>query len=212
MREIVTHTTVYKLDELSDDAQQKAIDGIRERLGGAWWDSSDNDDIRDTMQYALAENFGTPGRQQYGIADYPGIPGVSIDGWDLDRGQSLVLAGTLDRANAPKLPWVDGIGAVKLEARRDHTYITVEDDEPECTCPDSTFGWPQLHQSGCPTVTPSSVTDAQRFGLKEAVLDVIRAAWRAGEQEMEYKTSSEYAREWIEANETEFTEDGSLYS
>ena len=35
--------------------------------------------------------------------------------------------------------------------------------------------------------------------------------WKDGEKEMQYKTSDEYAREWIESNEPEFTEDGSLY-
>lgn len=188
MRTITTFTTVYTFDELDEPTQEKAVANIAEKLGGDWWDEHDNNDIRDVMVWTLAEQFGAPGHLDYGVSDYPGIPGITIVGWDLDRGQSLTLSGTITRENAPKLPWVDGLDAIEVEAKRDHnTYTRVSD-----------------------TLTCEQV-DALGANMVQAVRDSVSAAWKAGYGEMGYKSSEEHAREWIDGNEPEFTADGELY-
>ncbi len=189
MRTITTHTsvTVYTLDELSDSAKTQAVENVREKLGGEWWDESDNDDIRDVMMWTLAEQLGTPGHLDYGIGDYPGIPNISIAGWDLDRGQNFLVTGSFTRENAPKLPWVDGLEYIKSEAKSDHNYLTCVSD----------------------TLTSDEV-DAAGANAVQALRNALHAAWNAGREEMEYKSSKEYAREWIDANKAEFTENGDL--
>jgi hypothetical protein len=130
MREITPDAfTVYKLEELEPGAREKAIEGIAEKLGGAWWDQNDIDDISDVMRYTLASKFGTPDHGRWGEADFPGIPGVELGGWDLERGSYIGLRGTLTRENAPALPWVDRIVEVTLSEGRDYTSISVEYDD-----------------------------------------------------------------------------------
>lgn len=48
--------------------------------------------------------------------------------------------------------------------------------------------------------------------MLRAVEKAIRAAWEAGRAEMDYLSGEEYAKETIEANEFEFTEEGLLYT
>jgi len=207
MRTITTTVTVYSFDELSADAQEKAVANIQEKLSGASWDSHDIEDISATMLYALAAAVRSPGWDTYGEGDFPGIDGVRLEGWDLEGGQSINVAGTLTRENAPALPWCAGIGSVNLEAKRDHTYITVEDTEPDCTCTDDV--WLSEHDAGCPFTAPNPATAEQRDTLIEAVRDALRTAWQAGRDELEYKTGEEYARQ--QADDMEFTEDGRFY-
>jgi hypothetical protein len=127
---------VYPFEELSEQAQQRAIEAVREKLSGDWWDFSDNDDVAAVMVAELARLLGTPGAADYGVYDFPGIPGVQLDGWSLDRGQNIAVSGRLNRDNAPNLPWADGISHVSLSAHRSNfTTIDVDDDdEPDCTC------------------------------------------------------------------------------
>lgn len=210
MRTIVTSVTVYTYDELSDDVKDKAVSHIRDLLNGEWWDDNDRQDITSTMMSALADKFGTPGREEYGIDDYPGVPGIRIDGWDLDQAETLLVVGQLTRENAPSLPWVDGIESVGLEARRDHVVYSVEDTEADCTCPDTSVI--SAHEDTCATRTSNPATDEQRRALQDATRDAVRAAWQCGYDEMEHKTSEDYARDWVENSEREYTEDGRLYS
>ena len=210
MRTITTTVTVYTFDELSEAAQKKAVETIAAKLGGEWWDQHDNDAISEVIRFSLAHEIGTPGVEQWGIGDFPGIDGVTLDGWDLERGQSIALNGKLTRANAPKLPWVEGIESIDMDAKRDHTYYTVLDSEPECAC--TRLGYIAPHDDGCPINVPNPATDAQRRALIEAAKDAARKAWQAGYDEAEYKSGEEHAREWIDGNEREFTADGSLYS
>jgi hypothetical protein len=204
MRTITTH--VYTLDELSPDARETAIEQLREHFAGPWWDDHDTASITEVIFYTLAEKFHTPGWDTYGVADFPGIPGVAHTSWSLDRDRHLALYGYLDRHNAPGLPWVDGIDQATLTAEREGTTVTVIDTEPDCTCPD---GYLVPHDEGCPQIAESSVTDEQRTALDDAVTDAIHEALMAGEKEMEYKTSAEYAEEMADGHE--FTEDGHLY-
>lgn len=188
MRTITTSTTVYTLGELDESAQEKAIAGVAGKLGGDWWDSNDNDDVRDVMVWTLAEQLGTARGDDEAISDYSGIPDITVDGWDLDRGQILLLSGTLTRENAPALPWADGLDAIEIKSHRDYN----------------------TYACGSDTLTCEEV-DAIGAGAVQAVRDAVHAAWKAGSDEAEYKAGEEYAREWIESNEAEFTVDGELY-
>lgn len=187
-REIVT--TVYSYGELTSDAQAKAIESVCEMLVASW-DSDEIEAVGQTMVYTLAEKLRSPGWDTYGPVDFPGIDGVTLDGWDLERGQYLVLSGHLDRDNAPALPWADGVESVRLDPKRDYTVVWAEpaDDAP----------WPE-------TAGYISACEA----LVTAVKDAMHAAWVAGRDESEYLTGEEYAREWIDGNEPEFDESGSL--
>ncbi len=189
MRVVTTTTTVYTLDELDEAAQEKAVQYIVGKLGGDWWDSFDIESITETMVMGLAEQLGTPGHENYGVGDYPGIPGITAGGWDIDRGQYFLISGTLTRENAPKLPWVDGLDEIEVEAKHDHNYYT---------CVSETLTCEEVDRIGAPVV--------------QAVRDAVHAAWKAGEDEYEYLTSEQRAREWIDSNDAEFTEDGDLYT
>jgi len=187
---ITTSVTVYTLDELEPAAQERAVETVREKLGGDWWDSHNIEAVGEVMVYTFAEKIGTPGREEWGVADFPGIDGIKLDGWDLDRGQTILFSGTLTRENAPALPWLDGIVSVELNARRDYVDVDViESDDPEVR----------------------NTTREESRAMREAVETAMHAAWIAGEAEAEYITSAENAREDIEANERRFLADGTLY-
>lgn len=203
MREIKPESfTVYTLDELSPSAREKAISAIAEKLGGAWWDSADIDDISDMIRYTLANAFGVPGHDNYGEADFPGIPGVELDGWDLDRGGSVALRGTLTRENAPRLPWADGIVEVRLTTVRsgNYTSVDIETDEDELDPANELDLTVARERCG-------ELADA----MEEAIENAMHAALKSGREEMEYRTSVEYAEQEILANEREFLADGTPY-
>jgi hypothetical protein len=207
MRTVTTSVNVYTFAELSEAAQQKAIQGICELLAGPWWDGSDNDDIGNTIVYALAERFNSSEWDTKGEGDFPGIAGVSIEAWSMDRSQILAVAGTLDRQNAPGLPWIDGIKEVQLTAHcGDSTSIELIEREAECTCSDN---WLSPHDDGCPSQTPPVIDTTARMALETAVMEALHDAWKAGETEMEYKTGEEWAKQLAE--DYEFTDDGTLY-
>jgi hypothetical protein len=191
MREVIPDSfTVYTLDELSPAARESAIWNVGHLLTDVWWDAADNEEIEETIIYGLAQALGTPGWDEYGEADFPGIPGVTLQGWDLDRGDAVAFAGELNRENAPKLPWTDGLQGVHLQAapRGEHTYvgIAVEDDE-----------------GGDPT-------DAMQ-AMSDAVVEAILQAKDAGLRQLDYLTSGQRAEEYALDNKREFTADGELY-
>jgi hypothetical protein len=204
MRTITTH--IYTYDELSDEAKAKAVNQLRDRLAGPWWDDHNTESITEAMIYTLAEKLRTPGWDTDGSDGFT-IHGLEHRSWSLDRDRHLALRGYLDRDNAPGLPWVDGVDQVTLTAERYGTTVEVIDTEPECTCPDDQYLMPL--NDYCPQVAGSPVTDAQSAALEDAVTDAIHAALTAGEKELEYKTSAEYAQEI--ADNYEYTQDGHLY-
>lgn len=192
MREITIK--LYELDELSPDARARAIETLREKLGGDWWDSADDDDIRDVMVATLAEKLGTPGVHDFGVSDFPGIPFVTVDGWSLDQRQALAVSGGLERGNAPALPWTDEFDSVTLTSERsDGTRIDVN---LSCTCPDDHVMCAGLERGD------------DTGPMEQAVRDALSAAWSAGEKEAEHKASEESAVAAAEGRE--FTEDGDL--
>lgn len=199
---------MFDFDELSEPAQARAIEVLRENLAGPWWDGEDIDTVQDAIVHALAQKLGTVGASRHGPADFAGITGVRLDGWDLERQHSIAVSGILDRDNAAALPWVDGLDHVELSGHRSHsTEVTVQDATAECTCSADHYLLP--HDDDCPSLGPSPVTADQRDALEDAVRDALSAAWTAGEREAEYRTGEERAR--AVATNYQFTEDGELY-
>ncbi len=207
MRTITTSVTVCTFDELAPAAQDRAVQHVREWEAARGWDCADLELIESTMVYTLAGMLKTPGWDLCGEGDFPGIDRVTVCEWDLDRGQVLALSGWLDRANAPGLPWVDGIESVQLTAiRRGGTEVEVVICEPECICPAETWN----HEPDCAPVAPPVVPE-QVAALQDAVTDAIHAAWVAGRDELEFRCSAEYARDRAQNDGSEFTVDCELF-
>jgi len=204
---ITTETTVYTLAELTalDEAagsvnpsrRETAIENVRDRRAGQWGDSHDIESMNETIVWGLAEALKSPEWDEHGPSDFPGIDGVELQGWDLERGQCVLLDGHLTRENAPALPWAAGIDSVTLEARRDHTTVWLVMDEPT----------EDEHGEEVPNPAAEDQIDAMR----EAVKAAMHTGWKLGYDELEYQSSDEYLIEDIEANETRFLEDGSFY-
>lgn len=188
-RKVTTVTILFKYDELPDEAKGKAVQQISEKLTGPWWDSHDDEALAEVMMWALAHELRTPGVSNYGPGDFPGIDGIKLAGYDMGRGQMLTYKGHLTRDTAPALPWADGIDSVALShpdyTRTVEANIAPADDGPE---------------------VPGDAIDA----IVQATRDAIYTAWKAGRDEHEHMHSEEYARDWIEGNEPEFLEDGTL--
>lgn len=204
----VTSVTVYRLDELSDQAQERAVEKVREQLYTGFAEH-DRADIAVVIVCTLAEKLGTPGRGECGVYDFPSIDGVSLDGWSLDRA-SIALSGTLTRENAPALPWIDSVGEIKLLSKgSDYTIVRLVDVEPPCTCPTDAVLAP--HEPDCPSLRAIVHDMTTYHALDGAALEAIKAALEAGEAEWEHRTSTESARDRAEIDDYEFTADGDLY-
>lgn len=207
MRTITTSVTVYTFDELAPPAQERALGHVQDREVSRSWDSADLELIESAMVYALAGALRAPGWDTCGELDFPGIDRVTVGEWDLDRAQFLALSGWLDRANAPALPWVNGIEAVQLTViRRGGTEVEVVTTDPDCTCPTDTW----RHEPHCAPLG-SPATAEQVAVLRDAVTEAIHAAWVAGRDELDYRCSTDYARDRTEHDHLEFTVDGALY-
>lgn len=183
MREIITR--VYTFEELSASAQERAVEAIQCELGT--WDRTE--EIGEEILFTLAEAFHSPGWDTYGPGDFPGIDGMTVSGWDLGRGDYVTLSGCLTRSNAGALPWSDDIGDVLLDAQRDHTHIGVEDARDD---------------DAYDSYKPPPGAEA----MSEAIRDALHRAAEAGRECLRGLAGEDAAREHIEINELEFTEDG----
>lgn len=226
----------YKYEELSDDAKQTAVETIAGKLAGDWWDENDIERVSETILYKLAEIFRSPGWDTFGAGDFPGITGVTLDGWDLERGAHVLVRGHLDRDNAPGLPWTDSVGGVTLTSHNYGTTVDAEEGDFGFVCTscgqdavlDTNVGDGEphhvIHVSG--GTADDDVADADHTPIlmdglpnraalcqafEETVKDALNAALKAGQDEAEYIGSQEYALEHIEANDPDFNEDGSLF-
>lgn len=241
MRSIITKTDVYGFDELSEQAQQRAVDVIRQKLSSDWWDDGDSQDVTDEMTYELAILLGNPDAPQHGAADFQGIKGVGVGWWNLDRSQDLAVGGRLDRTNAPRLPWSDGISHVQLMSYRfQTTTVEVHVDDGCCTCEPrppvkrvprwttrrvehlraallrqphllAVVTLPSRCEPLCPARIADSVTEEQCAAMEQAARNALGGAWQAGKRQEEFKSSESYARECIAGSSFEFTKDGDLY-
>ncbi len=180
--------TVYTPAELPAEIRDRAIENVRDLLSNSW-DEADTEAVAAEIIAALGTALGTPGA---GRDELTAVPGVKLDGWDVEtRHESVLLTGTLTRENAPNLPWVDGLTSADLEAHRDFTRV-----------------WVNTENRGMYFHTQM---DGPSTTMTTAVQDAIRTAGKAGHEEMEYKTSTEYATDYATDAEYEFHADGSIY-
>lgn len=225
----------WKYTELTDEAKLKAVETIAGKLGGDWWDNHDTNRVGDTIRWELGRTLKSPGWDTMGQEEFS-LSGIQLNGWDVDRGSHVAVEGTLTRESAPGLPWADGVAEVQLTATRYGTTVDVEEGDVYFTC--GTCGkdavWEAVfHGPGLRHViqvpggnADDDVADADhtpiladglpdRAGrcqdVKKAVKDALGVALSAGQKETEYIGSTEYATEWIENNDPDFTEDGELF-
>lgn len=186
---------VYRLAELGEPERNRAIQEVQGLLGGPWWDSSDIEQVQDEIVHGLAEALGAPGWDKYGPADFPGIDGLNVRGWDFSQGDQLALRGTLTRLNAPKLPWFDEASHIHLEdlSRSGNTRVEV-----------------MIDGGVVDMAEPGSLIDPCHL-LRDAVIEAMFQAQRYGRAQLEYLTGPDYAADDIERNEREFYHDGRLY-
>lgn len=180
----------YTWTALSDDAKERAVELLADREAQRPWDSYDIDRIRETLVFALADQLGTPEREQWGSGDFPGIPNIKIEEWDLERGQSLTVSGTLDRDNAPDLPWTDSMDDVVMGGgRRGYPMIDVRERE----------------------TGSGEIPEDEMAAMELAVKTALHGALKASVAESEYMASVEAARERAENDDVQrYTASGEL--
>lgn len=232
----IAHTRyAFKYEELSDNAKQTAVETVAGKLGGEWWDSNDSDRVSEAITYKLAEIFQSPEWDTTGEGDFPGIDGITMSGWNLDRGSYILASGTVTRENAPGLPWSDSIAYAILSDQRSYVQIDVALGDIAFTC--ATCGQDALWEAGIDDGprhiiqvpggnVDDDATDADhkpvrangfpdreraRNEFKQTLSEALDAALTAGRAEAEFIGSEENARDSIEANYYDFNEDGSLF-
>lgn len=225
----------FKYEELSDAAKKTAVEAVAEKLGGDWWNSDDAERVSETITYKLAEIFQSPEWDTTGESDFPGIDGITLSGWDLDRGSYILVSGTVTRENAPGLPWSDSIAHAILSERRSYVSIDAIPEDIAFTC--ATCGQDALWEAGTDdgprhiTQVPGGnvdddATDADHKPVKaggmperarlcdefeQTLREALDVALTAGRTVMEYIGSEDNAREYIEDGDLDFNEDGSLF-
>ena len=187
MRTETTTRTLYTFAELSDDAQQHAIEKLWNlNVDHDWWDY-----IYETIETA---------------AHCLGID-CTVKGFDLDRRQSIDLRGTYayrkgwraalaQEFGGDLLATLAKIGEELQAAQRRAFYRASIDLSP-------------VHHGTAYTVYSefgAYVTD----DLTDALRSFEHWAWRLLRREYEYLTSDDAIKETIEANEYEFDQDGNL--
>lgn len=228
------HTIIsYKFAELGEAAQAKAVEIIAEKLGGDWWDQNDTDTVGEAIRYEFAGQLGLPDAFKYGPGDFPGIPGITLDSWDVDRG-SIGFTGQLTRENAPAPAWPNEIESVRLDSHWNRgTDVATELKEGidfDCArCGQKAsvlvfdpsimnhvgpngFDDPEADADHKPTLRAGTlIQPGQAERLTQDVRDAMSAALSAGRLAAEYIGSEESARDWIESNDPDFYLDGRLF-
>lgn len=185
--------TLAELKEFDDGG--RAFEAACGAIVTAMWESgSTGESVAETILYAFAQQIGEPTVEKHGVGDYPGVPGVTLDGWDLERGSFLALRGTLTRDNAPALPWDE-----HNDALIDHIDLRSVRDGTDVYVAESDAAW---------DVDVTVVRQSQDT-LEQAVRDAIGAALSAGRLAAEDVEDEDYLLDLAEANEWEFTETGS---
>ncbi len=200
-RHEITERDLYRYDELTEQAQDRARDAYRAMLD-ACWDSSDTDMLAEAITYEIGASFGDPANETHGAADYE-LPGnVKLTEWDLDRASCVKLRGTIGPDDAPKFPWPTGddVTSTWIEfGNRDYGRHVVA--HVECECERVYLG-----DGNYQTCAHIDALDALQSAAEQALADGLAA----GRAELEYMRSDEYIAESIDANGREFTENGDL--
>lgn len=203
-------TTVYKFSELSPEAQKRAIEANYDfNVDYDDWNECVKDDF-EAVAKILGIEFDTYGvplmkgktRQEPAIW-YSGFSsqgdGASFEGrWTYAKGmtkkirdyapQDTELHAIADKLAGIQKNWFYGIETrISKSGNYNHEY---------------TMRFEHFHTSDCEL--PDTVTEE----VEEAMRDIARWYYSALESQYDYLTSEEAIRESLEANETEFDEDG----
>ena len=187
--------TVYRFNELSDEAKEKAIENHRYDAvdGWFWWDCT---------TYSIEE-----------VGKILGFDGLKPVTFDLDRRYwYLAFEGDYNyrkgstksiREMLPKDEEIHRIADALQEMQRRHFYTVSATLKPqrggfrnEWTGVDA---WCDAHDGKC---------NAEEW-LREIVRDLEHWALNMLQSDYEYQTSDEYIAEMLEANDYRFLEDGS---
>jgi len=188
MRVETTTRELFALDELGDTARQEAIEAMANRVY-EWTEASD---LACTIVYAIAAALKSPGWDTYGSGDFPGVDGLELWEWDVER-LEITARGSLTRESAPALPW--GMFTVfhfESPSREAHAGNQGEDGYWTDAGNWSDHG-PECHAFGI---------------LEQAIREALHDGIVAARDELEYLCSEAAIVEDCEANEQEFTEDG----
>lgn len=196
MREVTTTRRFYAFDELSEEAQEHALEEIRERE--YLWACEEPDHLAETILYSIADSFKAPGFDTYGSGDFPGIRGMELAEWDVDR-RTCSIEGTLTPETAPALPWPADcgyarFGRVEAEWTGNHRGLWLVDEDGAALYPE----W----------MADEDREDVQAFW--EKVDEAMGEAMSAAYQELEYLCGEECARERIADMGEDFTETGDI--
>jgi hypothetical protein len=183
---------IYTFAELTGTARQNATDAIIEALADDRYEAA-----RETVLWALAERLKTPGWDEYGPGDFPGIGGLDLVDWDIDRGYYVALSGEFNEDNAPGLPWPRLISRVQVSARRSGTsYDEFSYDEDYADA------------QGLASHAWIEARDKATEQIESAIDEAITYALSVASKEYDHQLSDEYIAEVADGNEWEFLEDG----
>jgi len=193
MREETTTRTLYKFDELSDEAKEKAIERYRENnLDYDWYDFVYDDAI------TIGKLMGIKIDRIY-------FSGFSSQGdGACFEGEYFYNAGS--------------VKAIKDYAPQDETLHRIAKDLQNIQRKTFYHLYAYVKHSGhyyhenCTNIDVRNdvqeLTDEQEQGIKDCLRDFMRWIYKQLESEYDYLQSDEQIRETIQANEYEFTEDG----
>lgn len=187
----------FTLAELKAREDRNAYDKARDTLDVTLWnDGVHTEGVAESIRYAFGGAVKAPGWDTFGEGDFPGVQGVELHGWDLERGSFVEFVGTLTRENAPGLPWHGWLEEVLLTGTRWGTSIRVD---PSMDAP--YIGWD--------TVAPPELKDVVD-AMQSAVRDALNDALSAGQKQAEWYSSEEYIDETAQANGYEFDTNGDM--
>lgn len=191
-RERVRTDTVYKFAELSDDAKQTALDKLRDlNVDHEWWEFL-YDDAKECgrilgidIDRIYFSGFWSQGDGACFEGSYRYVPGAAA-AIKKHAPQDAELARIArDLQNAQRPAFYTATASVKHRGHYYHSLCT----SIECDAEQGTL---------------------DHDALKDALRSFMDWIYRALEKEYEYLTSDAQVIESIEANEYEFTEDGTL--
>jgi hypothetical protein len=193
----------FTLAELKAREDRNAYEKAKDALDSALWnDGMHTEGVGEAIRYALGGAVKAPGWDTFGEGDFPGVQGVELNGWDLERGAHVSFAGILTPENSPGLPWHAWLEDVRLIANRYGTTISPTDSEDAPHIPWSTpaGGFSDEQQE----------LFALRDAMEAAVQEALGDALSAGQKEAEWYSSEEYLDETAEANSWEFDTHGRM--
>ena len=188
MRVETTTRELFTLDELGETARQEAIEAMAGRVD-EWTEASD---LASIIVYGIAEALKSPGWDTYGSGDFPGVDGLELREWDVER-LEITARGSLTRETAPALPW-GMFTEYQFHTSRCDPHAAYDDED----------GYSVKVGNFAGTDDERAALGILEQSIREALHDGIVAA----RDELEYLCSEAAIVDECEANEQEFTVDG----